>query len=393
MTEDNKYSILWKLTVALGMVGLLLGLLLRFYFVKPLAFNFKFLLHAHSHLMLLGWLFSGLLLLIYRQWFPSMPGIHYQLFIGLQISVFGMLLTFPFQGYGLYSIIFSTLHIIFSYVLLAKLWKHSRNKKFAGTLVRFGIVFHFLSTLGPYALGPIIANGLRGSHLYDQAIYFYLHFQYNGSFFFLLLALVWQYWAKANSRMNLRLFCWLMATGVVLTWAHSLEYSYDGWWINAAGMTGSVLQMLGGLLLFRKLNFTSAGKIGWAILTVLLVKWMFQLFGSFPALGNLIAQNRYLLIAWLHFIFLGLYTPFIWMRLLQRNSSRQGWLLVYGIFFLLTELALVLPSLQLFASSHYWPPLTFILYLGLAISWLAMMVGWYKWTGINKSSGLPGSRY
>lgn len=357
---------------------MLLGLLLRYYFVRPLDFNFRYVLHAHSHTMLLGWLFSGLLLLIYQQVYTQIPKLHFRLFIALQICVVGMLCTFPFQGYGLYSIIFSTLHIIISYVLLWKLWKACQNHGLSGKLVRAGIVFHFLSTLGPYALGPIIAMGLRGSALYDQAIYFYLHFQYNGSFFFFLLALILPLGQKAFSRKHFGLAFWLMLFGVVFTWAHSLDFSYQGWWINALGLSGSMMQIVAGLMLFKRFRFKEVGLAGTSILVALALKFIFQLIVSYPAFGEFVAQNRFLIIAWLHFIFLGIYTPFIWWRLAGNISGFRPLFALYWFFFLLTELALIMPFLNISRGFQQWPQLTFSFYVGLAIIWLALAVRWWR---------------
>lgn len=375
---DRRLILLWRITIALGVVGVLLGLLLRYFFIQPLAFNFKYVLHAHSHLMLLGWLFSGLLLLIYRQWFAQIPGLHFWLLLALQLCVLGMLCSFPFQGYGLYAISFSTLHIFISYVLLFKLWKHSQGRGLPGKMVRAGIVFHSLSTLGPYALGPIVANNMRGTALYDQAIYFYLHFQYNGSFFMFLLALIFQQWQRAQGRMYSRLFLWLMLLGVVLTWAHSLEFSYSGWWINALGFTGSALQIIAGAMLLKQLNFSKAGKTGILILVMLALKWLFQLLGSAPDMGDFVAQNRFLIIAWLHFIFLGIYTPFIWLQLPGIKPHFNLGLAFYWSFFLLTELVLIFPVLGLFPQFANWPQLIFSAYLALAIAWFALAFSWWK---------------
>lgn len=369
---QQKYRLLWQICLSLGAVGILLGLLLRYYFVQPMGFNFRYVLHAHSHIMLLGWLFNGLLLLLYQKWLPEIPKLHYRLFLGLQVCVLGMLLSFPFQGYALYSIIFSTLHILLSYVLLWKFWKHSRGHNLAGQLVRIGIFFHFLSTLGPYALGPLMANDMRSSPWYDQAIYFYLHFQYNGSFFFWLLALVVQKWQKAAVKWPAHTFVWLMSLGAILTLAHNLEYSFDSLWINLAGATGALLQIAGGIVLFRQLDYRLVRRSGLLILTAVAIKWVFQIFGSFPAFADPIAGDRFLLITYLHFIFLGIYTPFIWQQLLPAGA--KIFKSSYWLLFILTEAALVLPALKYVQFSSAWMSFIFSLYAALALVWLAIVL-------------------
>src|SRR5690606_18032758 len=111
----------WVAIILLGIIAALLGLILRLYFTWPMAFNFSYLLHAHSHTMLLGWLLGSLVLLIYRQWNIEMPKTHKGIFYAMILCVVGMLLSFPFQGYAAVSITFSTLHLWLSYVLLFKI--------------------------------------------------------------------------------------------------------------------------------------------------------------------------------------------------------------------------------------------------------------------------------
>ena len=170
----------------LGIIAALIGLLLRSYFVWPQAFNFRFMLHAHSHAMLLAWLLGALILIIYQQWEIKLSQSTKILFNGLALSVVGMLCSFPFQGYAAISISFSTLHLWLSYALFYRLFRALKNRGPSAKLLRTGILLFYLSSLGPYCLGPLMANEMQSSPWYDQAIYFYLHFLYNGSFFFFL---------------------------------------------------------------------------------------------------------------------------------------------------------------------------------------------------------------
>ena len=106
-----------------------------------------------------------------------------------------MLIAFPLQGYEAVSICFSTLSIIAGYYLAIIVWKaigrlpHSMPLQF----LKWGLFYFVLSSLGPFATGPLIAMGKTGSALYYDVIYFYLHFQYNGWFVFAILSLFYQY--------------------------------------------------------------------------------------------------------------------------------------------------------------------------------------------------------
>lgn len=370
--------LLWKITIGFGIVAAFMGLSLRWFFVSPLPFNFQYMLHAHSHLMLLGWLFNALLLLIYCQWDMEMPKVHRWLFFALCVCVLGMLLSFPFQGYAAVSITFSTLHLWVSYVLLVKVWKLAKGRGLSGKLVRTGIVFFFLSTIGPYALGPMMANDMQGSLWYRQAIFFYLHFQYNGAFFFFMLAFMAEKWLKAKSFLHTNSFLWLMASGTVLTWFHTLDYSFDSIWINLAGGTGAMLQLISGVLFFKNVKAEKLKGFPLLILGTLGAKFIFQLFGSLPAIADAVVQNRFYLIAWLHFVFLGIFTPFIWHNLKAGIRGYSKLMRLYWLFFFATEAVLVVPSLYQVQGFSYWPHLTFALYTGLVSVWVVLAYRFFK---------------
>ncbi|MCU0355278.1 MAG: hypothetical protein MUD08_16310, partial [Cytophagales bacterium] len=108
-----KIGLLW-LGLAAG-----IGVLLRYAQVWPMpdGFNYRFWLHAHSHVMLLGWLFNALFANLLAAFVPPDRQPRYRtLFWVLQAAVLGMLLTFPVQGYAAFSIAFSTLHMVAAYV-------------------------------------------------------------------------------------------------------------------------------------------------------------------------------------------------------------------------------------------------------------------------------------
>src|SRR5690606_8183364 len=96
-----------------------LGLSLRGKIVFFMPFiDFKYLMHAHSHFAFGGWVTLVLLaLMTYRILTESMyrKPVYQWLLGGIVVNAYGMLLSFPFQGYGFYSILFSTLFIFVTY--------------------------------------------------------------------------------------------------------------------------------------------------------------------------------------------------------------------------------------------------------------------------------------
>lgn len=363
---------MWLVAIGLGITGILLGLILRLFVVTSVPINYKFFLHAHSHTMLLGWLQAGLILILYQYWKIEMPKAHRLVFYFMAFSVLGMLASFPLQGYAAVSISFTTLHLWLSYVLLYKLSKLTGTRELPDQLLRTGVVFYFLSSIGPYLLGPLSALEMQSSPWYNQAIFFYLHFLIDGAFFFMFIAYMFK---RFRPKVKFtRLFYVLLVTGTFLTWFHKLDYSFDQTLINLLAFTGSVLQLLAGILFLSGFSIKNLSFQLRLILLMLLVRWVLQLTGSLPLIADLVTSDRYLLIAYLHFLFLGIYTPAIWEAIQVQTSALKALIHTYWILFFLTELALVLPSTIQFIRDAVWSWITFGLYLAFVITWV--VIGW-----------------
>ena len=107
-------------------------------------------------------------------------------------SAYGMLIAFPIEGYGLYSIIFSTLSIFVSYVFAVFYWRDV-NKLAANNSshawFKAAVLFNAFSSLGTLGLAFMMYAKMIHQNWYLAAEYFYLHFQYNGWFFFACMGL------------------------------------------------------------------------------------------------------------------------------------------------------------------------------------------------------------
>ncbi len=355
ITSVNK---LWKHPLLFGIIGAFIGLVLRYAFTgSSIAFPFKNILHAHSHVMLLGFLFNALLALIWIKFTSGIDRISYKLYVALQLGMALMIVAFIMQGYALYSILFSTLHLWLSYILLIRLWKRLKGNKFLIQLVKVGIVFHFISSLGPYALGPLMVMDMKESPWYQQAIFFYLHFQFLGLFFTWMLAVLLQKTTVILTKKQVVGIC----ISLVLLYAHSLDYSFDHWLIQLFGGFGSIFLFL--ILLKFKDGFLKLERRFKMIYYIILIVAIINILGSIPVVAKLVVNNHFMLIAWLHFLFLGMYVPFIWAFLKQKISITI-WLL-YGFTVILSEAVLVFPNelSQWFSISIMW--LLFIIYLSM----------------------------
>lgn len=318
-------------------------------------FNYKYFLHTHSHLAFLGWIFNIIYYFLLKQ-FKLLDSKKYgYLFIALNISVLGMLLTFPFQGYALWSIIFSTLHILISYIFAIFFYKDTKgnnsiNRKFAIV----AIVFMVVSSIGPFSLAPIIANGLKDSIWYDMAIYFYLHFQYNGWFLLSIISMT-AYSIKIKDNDNWQRAFNLFVISTILNFSLSTLWTDPGWVINIISVLSSLMQFHALFLMskdifihLRKMDKFKAMLMK-IIYLLFILKIFFALAGSIQEVAMFVYYNRNLVIGYLHLIFLGIVTPFFFIKISEEyailnSSNHKLALIIYLFIFLLSELLLTTTS-------------------------------------------------
>lgn len=206
-----------------------IGALLRLIFVVELPWLvFKPWLHAHSHVAMLGWLFPGLLIALLRQDDrPAPRGFHTWMTLSMAF-VAGMLVSFPIQGYGPISIACSLAQMLVGYALIVQVWWHTSHWPVAGSrlLARLALLFQVVSTIGIWAMGPIMRSGLAGTEWYYWSIQWFLHFQFNGWFWFAAMA-IGSRWAESHGvdvRLD-RLTVLLWVIGTVLTFALAVAWS------------------------------------------------------------------------------------------------------------------------------------------------------------------------
>lgn len=340
-------------------VTAVLGFILRHAAVRPLeGVHYNQWLHAHSHVAFLGWVFNAFFAAALRHFVPGgrVAGFAWLWWL-MQVAVVGMLVAFPLQGYAPASIAFSSIHLLAAAVFAVRLWARNRAGNPAGFHLKWALFFMLLSGVGPLALGPVIAFGLRETPVYNLAIYFYLHFQYNGWFLFFLQALVLQRAHEAGvspNALEARKAGWLLAAGCFLTYAQSTFWLSPPVVVHAVGFFGALLQLIGLYLLAVSL----AGWSGMALRSTrwlwrlaacaLALKFVLQFVGTHHAFEEALL-NRSLVVAFLHLVFLGVVTPALlaWGReeCLLRGGLRHGCaLMLFLLGAVLTEMLLVLPS-------------------------------------------------
>jgi hypothetical protein len=309
-----------------------MGAFLRLQLFNPVAaINYKYFLHGHSHLAFLGWVFNALFVALIYAYLPAQVKRYRTLFRLLQVSVTGMLLSFPIQGYAAVSIAFSTLHIFLSYWFACRWLKDIRLQKdvmqkhsLSLAFVRWSLFFMVLSSAGPFALGAIMAKGLGNTPLYQLAIYFYLHFQYDGWFTFAVSGLFFWWLEKYRicfAARQGRYFLRLMVLSCLPGYAISTLWTHPPAWVYLVAALAAISQFAAFLLLIRLVSPRRnelKNRLGKPVFYLILfaglafgIKTAMQLFSTLPAVADLGYLVRNFTIGYLHLIFLGLVTVFL----------------------------------------------------------------------------------
>lgn len=310
----------------------LAGVVLRYKINFPLPLiNQKYLLHGHSHFAFAGWVSLALMALMVNYLLKSGQTTnckkYHWLLMANTVTAYGMLITFIFQGYAALSIAFSTLSIFVSYFFIYYYWKDLRCIKddqqitiwFKSALILLGV-----SSAGPFALAYLMASHTIIQDLYFSAIYFFLHFQYNGWFIFACLGLLFSL-LKEKKQLNLlkiskNLFN-ILALTVVPTYLLSilgLQAPLYLFWIAAIS---AILQL--GVLFYsyrllqviRDSSDTRLKKMTsylWALAYAsFCLKIILQSLSIIPYLSDFAFSLRPVIIGYLHLCFLGVISFFI----------------------------------------------------------------------------------
>ncbi len=343
------------------LIAALLGILLRLVYVNPIPVNYKYMVHTHSHIALLGWVFTALMTILY-QLYPGAGGkdkTYSYIFLFTQLTIVGMLVTFPVQGYALFSIIFSTLFLIASYWFAGFFIKNTAaalKQTYSYRCIKAALWYLIISSLGPWALGAIMGTLGNTSIWYRTAIYFYLHFLYNGFFVLALCGLFFYILEKyqlSPQKRTFKVFYLLVNTSILLTFFLSVLWTKPPAIIFILGGFGAVLQ----LIVFGSLIYFFYGKwsalqnkiphfVAWLFKVVCLLftaKIILQMLSSIPYFAHLIHGSLDLVIGYLHWVFLGVISIglFAFLHYFKFLKVPKAAFLIYITGFFLSEALII----------------------------------------------------
>lgn len=321
----------------LSLVNLLivsiLGVILRYKgaFSLPLL-DYKYLLHSHSHFAFSGWV-TTVLFTCFVYLIPFKKVYTYQFWLN-QVASFGMLISFLLQGYGAVSIAFSALSVVFSFWFAMTYVRDIASLSFpplVKSCLHLALAFLIISAAGPFML----AFGKGDMVLYNNAIYFYLHFQYNGWFTFGVMALF--FWAAPRFHIYLapnfsKVFVILMAIACVPAYCLSMLWAHPPGWVYTIAGAAGMIQLAALVFLILAVPVIKNLHVLWVLASLAFItKIILQVLTLVTALGRFAYGFRPVVIGYLHLVVLG-FVSFLILGFLILNRLMKANKLGLGIF-------------------------------------------------------------
>ena len=339
-------------------------------FALPIV-NQKYLLYAHSNFAFAGWVTIVLMVLMINYLLQHNVAADYKkynriLFAGC-IAAYGMFVSFICEGYGYFSITFSTLSIVVSYFFIFFYWRDlnkADDKSYAPKWFKAALILWFISTLGAFVLAWLMINFSKTQDYYFAALYFFLHFQYNGWFLFACFGLLFSYLYKKGFlptvAINKKLFI-IMAITVAPTYFLSILWLKLPKALYLVADISGIFQLLV-LFYFARLfpvlkkniphKVTKTTRYLWMMASVAFVlKIILQMLSVVPYLSHFAFGFRPVVIGYLHLSFLGIISLFILGYINEiavpgKHHVTAGGTTLFVIGFLVQEIVLMLQGLE-----------------------------------------------
>lgn len=343
-----------------------IGAVLRYKIAYSLIFiDQKKLLHGHSHFAFSGWVSLAIMALIVARLSAHLGQNLFKkynriLFANL-ICAYGMLVSFPIQGYGLFSIMFSTISLFVSYWFAIQVWRDIRGavqKNISFLWFKAATLFNAVSSFGAFALAFMMATKTAHQTWYLGAVYFFLHFQYNGWFSFTILGLLFEKLEEVKIPVpKLTRIFWLFAV------ACGPAYFLSALWMPMPGIVyllvalSAIVQFAAWIwaitLIYEKRAALKQRVPDLAFLTLKLslfamtIKLILQVGSTIPSLSKLAFGFRPIVIGYLHLVLLGFTSLFIlgyamYSGIMTSGTRGRLGIIVFISGIILNELALMI---------------------------------------------------
>jgi hypothetical protein len=227
------------------------------------------------------------------------------------------------------------------------------------------LVFNAISTAGTFSLAYMMMSKYLPQHLYLGSVYFYLHFQYNGWFFFSCMGLFLAYLHRKLPEVLIpKPIFTLLVWSCIPAFFLSTLWAKLPTWLYVLVVAGALGQFIGWFI-FLNFLYKNRGKLkaifapSVRILSVLLVltisiKFLLQLGSTIPEISKFAFGFRSIVIAYLHLVLLGIITIFLItyalaMNFIQLNHRNAYFgLAVFTGFVFLIEIILAIQGIASF---------------------------------------------
>ena len=357
----------------------LLGFILRSKILFSLPWiNYLYLLDAHFHFAFEGWVTLTLLFLFVDELLPDLlnkNSVYSWLFRSIILFSFGVLLATLFNNNsfltGFFSYLFILVTYIFSWMFLKDIRKSAINKT-VRLLSISAIISLILSSAGPITLTYLHAIKSPDPFSYRDALYIYLHLQYNGFFSLAVFALFFHRLYPKISKTSQQNFYWfsvLLCISTLPSLFLSFLWQDPNNLFRIIAIAGSILLLACvtwfvvsalPLMKYSKMAAPAVRYILFLSIAAFILKMFLQSLTIFPAIGNAVFGDRPVIIGFLHLVFLGFVSPFILASYVQKDilniriSLTKYALLIFISGIIFNEIILMLQGLgAMFLKSSY----------------------------------------
>ncbi|WP_417199469.1 hypothetical protein [Bizionia sp.] len=378
------------------LIAALMGLMLRYFYVNPIAINYRFLTHAHSHVAMLGWAYLVLYCFFVHYFVPEQKSVYSKLFWLTQIAVIGMMISFPIQGYAAISISFSTLHIFCSYYFVYRIWNELQIKNsLVKQLVKASLLFMVISTIGVWCLGPAVGLLGQASAFYQIAIQFFLNFQFNGWFLFAVLAIACHQ-LKIQPSESAKLFFKYLVLATILTFALPIQWFASHpllYWVNGLGILIQLVSLYYFIKIIKHKFQTFKTETSMLVIRMyqfslgcFIIKTSLQTLSIIPQFSSELFEHHNFIIGFIHLTMLGVISGFLFAFLLQSKTILPSRFISVGLSlfllgFILTEAILFIQGAFYFLGIGLLPnyySILFVVSILLPVSITLILISYLK---------------
>ena len=369
-----KFSLLNLFIVAL------IGLLMRY----KIGFEFPFLdqkhlQHSHSHFAFSGWISHTLMVLMVgflekriekrdKNTEHRLSRKYNLVLIANLICAYGMLIFFIIQGYGMISIFFSSSSIVVAGVFALFYFKDLRqiaDDDLIKNWFKAALFFNLFSSLGTFALAYMMVTKNIHQNEYLASIYYYLHFQYNGWFFFACMGLLTAFLnLKSSENVFFNRTFWLFFIACIPAYFLSTLWLDLPTWVYTVTVISAFVQVYAWfryLIIIVKTRREYLQNFPFFLRYVLLfvgfalsIKFILQLGSTIPVLSHLAYGFRPIVIAYLHLVLLAVITLFLLFymyatHLIHFNKPIKIGVIIFSIGVVLNEIILAIQGVAAFS--------------------------------------------